>query len=195
MQSDTLAASGFNSLFCFKSTGVVVNPNTVLTIFVAITAIAFLGQLALLYGLLKAVKESSERVERIANRMEERATPVLAAAQAILEEAQPKVGEIISNLAEASATIRAHVGVVADATGEIVERARAQAAYLDDLIHSTVHRVSQTSEFLQNKVIRPVRRVQAIVSAVSAGVGFLTRSRGRHKGPHLAEADDEEMFI
>lgn len=171
------------------------NPSTVLNIFVAITAIAFLGQLALLYGLLKAVKESSERVERIANRMEERATPVLAAAQAILEEAQPKVSEITSNLAEASATIRAHVAVVADATGEIVERARMQVAYLDDLIHSTINKVSQTSDFLQNKVIKPVRRVQAIVSAVSAGVGFFTRSRGRRQGPQLAEADDEEMFI
>lgn len=171
------------------------NPNTVLTVFVAVTAVAFVGQLFLLYGLLKAVKESSERVERIANRIEERTTPVLATAQAILEEAQPRIGEITSNLAEASATIRANVAGVAEAAGEIMERARMQAAHLDELIHSTANKVAQTTDFIQDRVITPVRRVQAIVSAVSAGVGFLKRSRSRAKGPQLAAADDEEMFI
>jgi methyl-accepting chemotaxis protein len=171
------------------------NTNTILTIFVGITAVAFILQLVLLFFLYKAIDRSSARVENIANRIEERATPVLASAQAILEESQPKIGEITSNLAEASATLRAHVAGVAEATSEIVERARIQAARLDELVHSTFDRVSQTTDFLQNKVILPVRRVQAIVSAVSAGVGFLKRSRSRHQGPQLATADDEEMFI
>jgi methyl-accepting chemotaxis protein len=171
------------------------NTNIILTIFVGITAVAFILQLVLLFFLYKAIDRSSSRMENVANRIEERATPVLASAQAILEEAQPKVGEITSNLAEASATLRAHVAGVAEATSEIVERARLQAARIDELVHSTVDRVSQTTDFLQNKVITPVRRVQAIVSAVSAGVGFLKRSRAHQKGPQLATADDEEMFI
>ena len=172
------------------------NTNTILLIiFVGVTALAFILQLVLLFFLYKAIERSSSRMESIANRIEERATPVLASAQAILEESQPKIGEITSNLAEASATLRAHVAGVAEATSEIVERARAQAARLDELVHSTVDRVSETTDFLQNKVIMPVRRVQAIVSAVSAGVGFLRRNRARQKGPQLATADDEEMFI
>lgn len=171
------------------------NSGTVLTVFVAITAIAFCLQLVLLFFLYKAIDGSSARMESLANRMEERATPVLATAQAILEEAQPRIGEITSNLADASATLRANVAGVAEATGEIMERARMQAAYLDEMIRSTVDKVSETSDFLQDKVIRPVRRVQAIVSAVTAGVAFLKRSRSRHPGPQLAEADDEEMFI
>lgn len=171
------------------------NPNTVLAIFVAVTAVAFCLQLVLLFFLYKAIDRSSARMESIANRMEERATPVLAAAQAILEEAQPKIGEITSNLAEASATLRAHVAGVAEATGEIVERARMQAARLDELIHSTVTKVAQTTDFLQNKVLLPVRRAQAILSAVTAGVAFLKRARARNQAAQLAQVDDEEMFI
>ncbi len=169
---------------------------TVLTIFVAITAAAFCLQLVLLYFLYQAINRSSARMESIANRMEERTTPVLATAQAILEEAQPKIGEITSNLAEASAMVREHVATVAEATGEIVERARMQAARLDELIHSTAEKVSETRDFLQEKVISPVRRIHAIISAASAAVGFLRRHRAQ-KGPQLAapHEHDEEMFI
>lgn len=172
------------------------NANSWLVLFVAITAVAFVGQLFLLFFLLKAIKESSSRLENIANRMEERATPVLAAAHAILEQAEPRIDEITTNLAEASATVRTHVADLAEATGEIVERARVQAAHLDSVIHATVERVSQTTFFLQEKVITPIRRVQAIVSAVSAGVGFLRRNRTNAKSQQLAVAEDEdEMFI
>lgn len=171
------------------------NSNTVLTIFVAITAVAFCLQLLLLYFLYKAIDKSSARMENIANRMEERTTPVLATAQAILEEAQPKIGEITSNLAEASATIRAHVATMAEATGEIVERARIQAAHLDEVIQATVEKISETTDFLQQKVILPVRRVQAIVSAATAAVRFFKHNRAPRKGPQLASPEDEEMFI
>jgi methyl-accepting chemotaxis protein len=172
-----------------------VNTNTALVIFVGVTAAAFVGQLFLLYFLLRAIRDSSARLENIANRLEERTTPVLATAHAILEQAEPRIEEITNNLAEASATVRTHVADLAQATGEIVERARVQAAHVDEVIHSTVERISQTSIFLQDKVITPVRRVQAIVSAVSAGVGFLKRVRSHAKGPQLAPTDDEEMFI
>jgi methyl-accepting chemotaxis protein len=183
------------SNFDLLAQGALAIVNLAVTIFVGVTAVAFVGQLFLLFCLAKAVKEISERMERIANRMEERATPVLATAQAILEEAQPRIGEITSNLAEASATIRANVAGVAEATGEIVERARMQAARLDELIHSTADKVTDTTDFLQNKVITPVRRVHAIVSAVSAGVGFFKRNRARKSGPQLAAEEDDEMFI
>lgn len=171
------------------------NSNVVLTIFVAVTAVAFVGQLFLLFFLVKATKESSERIENIAKRVEERTAPVLAAAHAILDDAQPRISEITSNLAEASATIRAQVTGVAQATGEIVERARMQAARLDDLIHTTADKVEETTNFLQNSVIKPVRRVHAIVQAVNAGIGFLRRNRARKQGPQLATEEDEEMFI
>lgn len=169
--------------------------NTVLTIFVAITAVAFVGQLIVSFLLYKAIEKSSERMEGIATRMEERAAPVLASAHALLEEAQPRIGEITSNLAEASAVIRSQVAGMAQATGEIVERARMQAARLDDLIHSTADKVEETTDFLQTSVVTPVRRVHAILSAVNAGIGFLRRNRARKKGPQLAAEEDEEMFI
>jgi hypothetical protein len=84
---------------------------------------------------------------------------------------------------------------VAEATGEIVERARMQAARLDEVIHSTVDKVEQTTDYLQNSVIRPVRRVHAIVQALNAGFSFFKHARAAKKGAQLAAEEDEEMFI
>lgn len=166
-----------------------------LTIFVAIVAVCFVGQLVALILLLKGIKESSGRLEKVADRMEQRAGPALDAVQAILSEVKPKISEITSNLAEAASTIRSQVANAAEATGEVVERVRMQATRLDDLVHSTANKVEQTTDFLQNSVITPVRRVHAIVQAVSAGIAFLRHNRARKQGPQLAAEEDEEMFI
>lgn len=166
-----------------------------LTVFVAITAVCFVGQLIALLLLLKAIKESSQRVEGIANRMEERAAPVLNAAHAILTEVRPQISEITSNLAEASATIRSQVTGLAETAGEIAERVRMQSVRLDEMVHTTADKVEQTRDFLQNSVITPVRRVHAIVQAVGAGISFLRRHRASKKGPQVVTEEDEEMFI
>ncbi|HLJ85207.1 MAG TPA: hypothetical protein VKZ53_00200 [Candidatus Angelobacter sp.] len=168
-----------------------------LTIFVAITAVAFSAQAIILYFLYKAIDRSSMRMEGILGRMEQRTEPILSAAESILDDAQPKVSEITNNLAESSAIIRAHVSQMTEATGEIVERARTQAARLDDLISSTAYKIEATTDFLQNTVVTPVRRIHAIVSAVNTGLKFLRRHRVRPKATDgAAEPEhDEEMFI
>lgn len=163
-------------------------------IFVACTTVAIIFQALLLFALYKAVERSSERMENIANRLEQKATPVLAVARTILDDAQPKISEITSNLAQTTATIRAHAEAVAETTGEIVNRARMQAARLDEMIGSTVNKVEETTDFLQQSVVTPVRRVHAIFHAVNVGLGFLRRAR-EDKKQRSAAQDEEEMFI
>ena len=171
------------------------NHDTVLTIFVAVTAVAFCLQLVILFLLYKSIEKSSERMENTVNRLEQRLAPVLTTANTMLEEVQPRISEITSNLAQATATIRSHVEVVADATGEIVERARLQAARIDHMIHSTADKVEQTTDFLQSSVVTPVRRIHAVVQALSAGLKFFKQSRRSRKAAELTEEEDEEMFI
>src|SRR5947209_20445572 len=95
-------------------------------IFVACTTVAIVFQAGLLFALYKAVKRSSERMEKVANRLEQQATPVLAVARSILDDVQPKISEITSNLAQTTATIRAHATEVVETSGEILNRARMQ---------------------------------------------------------------------
>src|SRR6516162_4939254 len=94
--------------------------------FVIVAGLAILWQTAILFGLAKAMREFATRVEGIIGRMETQASPVLATAHAILDDAQPKIADITTDLAESAAAVRTHVADIGEATGEIVERARQQ---------------------------------------------------------------------
>ena len=168
--------------------------NTIITIFVVVAAVALVVQMGIMFALYKALRQTSERMEGIAGKLEEQAGPVLSTAAAILDDAKPKLAEITSNLAETSALVRAHVAQVGEATGEIVERARLQAARLDSFIANAAHKVEVTSELLQHKVFSPMRRVRAIVTALNAGLAFFRANRPRHRS-NSESVEDEEMFI
>jgi uncharacterized protein YoxC len=169
--------------------------NSTMLLFVIVAAAAIVLQTVILFALYKMMRETTSRMESLAGRLEQQTTPVLVTAHAILEDAQPKLAEITSNLADSTAMVRSHVAQVADATGEIVERARMQAARLDELVSSTVDKIEVTTDFVQHSVIGPVRRVQAIVQAVSAGLSFLRANRARRKMENNNSGVDEEMFI
>jgi hypothetical protein len=172
-----------------------VNLTTLLTIFVAVTSVAVTLQMIILFALYKAVSRSAAKVESLASEIQERAIPVLDTTASILEDVQPKISELTANLADTSLIIRDRVAHISEATGEVVERARLQAVRLDDLVNDTAEKVSRTTEFLQNTVFAPVRRMQAILQAVSAGINFMRRSRTGRVHKVAMEKEDEEMFI
>jgi uncharacterized protein YoxC len=167
---------------------------TVLAIFVICASVTIIAQSVVLIAFYKAATKSSQQMQETIGRLEQKTDPILATAQVILEDAQPKISEITTNLAEATAIVRAQVSQVSDATSEIVERARMQAARLDELIHSTLEKVENTTNFLQNTVVRPVRRVHAIVQAVGAGLSFFKRGRSNRRIENAGD-EEEEMFI
>ena len=168
--------------------------NTVITIFVVVAAVAIVLQMVILFALYKGLRQTSERMEGIATRLEQQATPVLTTAAAILDDAKPKIAEITTNLAETTASVRTHVTQVGQATTEMVERARMQAARLDEFVSSAAQKVEATSELLQHKVFSPMKRVRAIVSALNVGMSFFKSNRPHHR-TSSESVQDEEMFI
>lgn len=169
--------------------------NTTVAIFVVVAAVAIVVQMGILIALYIGMRQTASRVEGIAGRLEQQTSPLLTTATAILEDAQPKIAEITSNLAESSATVRAHVSQVAEATGEIVERARLHAVRMDEFVGNTMGKIETASELLETKVLTPVRRVQGIIAAVNAGLGVLRATRPRRKAARAGAEQDEEMFI
>jgi len=166
-----------------------------MTMFVIVAAVALILQMVTLFFLYLAIKKTATKMEGIADRLETQSSPILATAQTILDDAQPKLSEITSNLAESTAMVRAHVAEMAEATTEIVGRARLQAERIDEFVGNTIERIELTSEFLQQSVLNPIRRIQAIVQAVAAGLSMLRSNRARRKAESNSSQADEEMFI
>jgi methyl-accepting chemotaxis protein len=168
--------------------------NHIITVFVVVAAVAIVVQMGILLALYMALRRTSERMEGIAGRLEQQATPVLSTAAAILDDAKPKIANIATNLAETSTSLRTHVGQIGNAASEIAERARMQAVRLDDFVISAAHKVEVTSELLQDKVLSPMRRVRSVVTALNAGLSFFKANRSARR-KKSGEVEDEEMFI
>jgi len=169
--------------------------NHIITVFVVVAAVAIVVQMGVLLALYMALRRTSERMEGIAGRLEQQATPVLATAAAILDDAKPKIADITTNLAETSTLVRDHVGQIGNAATEIAERARMQAARWDDFVINAAHKVEATTDLLQNKVFWPMRRVRSFVSALNAGLSFFRSNRPPRHRKSSGEVEDEEMFI
>ena len=168
--------------------------NHIITVFVVVAAVAIVLQMGILLALYMALRRTSERMEGIAGRLEQQATPILATTAAILDDAKPKIAEITTNVAEISVSLRTHADQIGSAATEIAERARLQAARLDEFVISAAHKVEVTTDLLQDKIFSPMRRVRSFVTALNAGLSFFKSNRPRHR-KNASEVEDEEMFI
>ena len=60
---------------------------------------------------------------------------------------------------------------------------------------STMGKIENATELLENRVLNPVRRVRGIMSAVNAGLGILRSTRASAESRAARAGQDEEMFI
>jgi hypothetical protein len=108
---------------------------TLLIVFITVTAVAVVIQMGFLVALFFRVNKTSARVETLAAELQTRAIPTLEAVQSMLVEYRPKVDHILEDLVSASTTMKERVVAVDESVGEVVERARLQVARMDELIN------------------------------------------------------------
>ena len=156
-----------------------------LTIFVALTAIAVMTQAAVLVAIYMVSKRHSEQMERFMNETRELMVPI----RSITENLRVASANIVEIGQVAREQFRRVEGMVTD-THEVLQ---AQLARLDSATREIVDRVSGTAQVLQDSVFRPVREVAAIARGVGRGLEALFFRRQR---PTVDQAhQDEELFI
>jgi len=161
------------------------------TILLIELGIALLVQIGILFAILTAVKNSTKRLESLADEVQRRALPTLDAAQELLTKTKPKIEEIISNAAESAAVMKAQVERLDNTVSDIMDRTRLHVIRADNLVGNTLDRVEQTTDLVHTTVLSPIKHLSGIVQGLTAGVASLL---GRH-----AKAGDngqrDEMFI
>ena len=167
---------------------------TLLIVFIVVTALAVVIQAGVLVSLYISVKKTSSRVESIAGDLQQRAVPALDAATAILNNSRGNLQTLTENLAATSTSLRNQVERVETTMGDIIDRTRLQVIRADEMVSRTLDRVEETSEFVQHTVISPVKQLAGLVSGLTVGLDAFFR---RRKGPQRSQAqtEDEELFI
>ena len=167
---------------------------TLLIVFIVVTALAVVIQAGVLVSLYISVKKTSSRVESIAGDLQQRAAPALDAATAILNNSRGNLQTLTENLAVTSTSLRNQVERVETTMGDIIDRTRLQVIRADEMVSRTLDRVEETSEFVQHTVISPIKQLAGLVSGLTVGLDAFFR---RRKGPQRSQpqTEDEELFI
>jgi len=155
-----------------------------LTLFVALTALAVMTQAGVLVAIYLMSKRMSEQVERFMKETREMMVPV----KTITENLRLASANFVEIGIAAREQFRRVEAMVTD-TGDVLHT---QLERFDRVSQDIVVRVNETAAIVQDSVIRPVREVAALAKGVGRGFDALFR---RQRSTVDQARQDEELFI
>lgn len=156
-----------------------------LTLFVALTAVAVMTQAGVLVAIYIMSKRLSDQVERFMNETREMMVPV----KSIAENLRTASANIVEIGLSARDQFRRVEAMVTD-TGEALH---VQLERFDRVSRDVIDRIGETAEIVQDSVVRPVREVAALAKGL--GRGFETFFFRRTHSTVDQARQDEELFI
>lgn len=169
------------------------NRDLILTIFVAVTAVAVVIQMAILLALYLSVKKTSERVNGLADRLETQAMPMIESARTLVVDSRPKIENVIQSLSSSAQIVKSQIERLDVTITDVVDRTRLQVIRADELVTRTMDRVEETTDMVHHTVMSPVRQLSAVMTGVMAGIGNYVGGRKVERTRRAVPND--EMFI
>jgi len=166
--------------------------NTLLTIFVVVTACAVLLQALILVGMFIAMRKTSAKMESLAEEVKTKVLPAAELAQSMMTELRPKIVTLVDNVSVSTTVLRTQMERMDATLTDIIDRTRLQVIRADEFVNSTMDKLEETREAVQRTVVSPVRHISGLMHGVTAGVeAFFSRRRDRESVNVL----QDEMFI
>ena len=156
-----------------------------MTLFVALTAIAIIAQAGVLIAIYLMSKRLSDQVERFMRDTREMMMPV----RSIAENFRVASANLVEIGLSARDQFRRVEAMVTD-TGEALH---IQLARFDRVSQDLMDRINETADIVQDSVVRPAREVAAIAKGLSRGFGAFLFRRNRSTVDQARQ--DEELFI
>ena len=155
-----------------------------LTLFVALTAIAIFTQAIVLVGIYFLSKRLSEQVDRFMKDTREMMVPIRSVAE--------NLRTASANLVEIGLSARDQFRRVETMVTDTGEALNVQLERFDRVSQNVIDRINETADIVQDSVVRPAREVAAVAKGLSRGLGaFFFRSRSTVDQAR----QDEELFI
>lgn len=156
-----------------------------LTLFVALTAIAVVTQAGVLIAIYIVSKRLSEQIGRFLKDAREFMVPMKATADNLKTLSEDMIELGLS----AKEQFRRVEAMVTDAG----ESFQVQLERFDRVSKDIAERIDETAEIVQDSIISPVREVSAFAKGLSRGFQALFFRKSRN--PDDAVREDEELFI
>jgi hypothetical protein len=159
-----------------------------LTIFVAISAIALLIQACMLIGLLVVTRRFQQKIMPMIPEVE----GILGVVKRTAERVEKHVEQIGTSSTAILDVTKQQLARVDELLGDATARAKVQMERAEMVLDDTMTRVQETVSYVQSGVLRPVREVYGVLAGIRTALAHLGRS-GRSTVDHATS--DEEMFI
>ena len=155
-----------------------------LTLFVALTALAVMTQAGVLVAIYLMSKRMSEQIDRFMKETREVMVPM----KTITENLRTASANLVDIGIAAREQFRRVEAMVTD-TGDVLHT---QLERFDRVSRDVVDRINETATIVQDSVIRPVREVAALAKGLGRGFDALF---GRQRSTVDQARQDEELFI
>lgn len=166
--------------------------NTALTIFVAVTAVAFVLQLGVIVAMFLALRKTSAKLESLAEEVKTKVLPTAELAQQMISDLRPKITTVLDNVAVSTTVLRNQMERMDATLTDIIDRTRLQVIRADEFVNHTMDKLEETREAVSRTVVSPVKHISGLMHGVTAGLeAFFARKRGRESG----SVQQDEMFI
>jgi hypothetical protein len=165
---------------------------SLITAFIIVSSVAIVIQACILIAMYVSMKKSSARVEAAVKQVEDRAVPLLDAANSLLNDNRQKIDTVVDNLVTTTNVLRSQVERLDLTVTDIVDRTRLQVNRTDEMISRTLDRVEETTDIVHHSVLSPVRQLAGVVQGVMTGIGAYFGRKLPREGRGV---QDEEMFI
>ncbi len=161
---------------------------TVLTVFVAVAAIALLIQAAALFGTFLVMRQLRTKLLSIWPELEE----IVAVTKKTAYGAEKNLDAIGASSIHMLGLAKQQLVKVDGLLNDASTRARVQMERAEMVLDDTMTRVQSTVSVVQRGVLRPIREVHGVLSGVRTAIQHFGRS-SRSTVDHATS--DEEMFI
>jgi hypothetical protein len=161
---------------------------SIMAVFVAICAIALLGQAVALLGLFIVARDLRAKIFAAWPQIE----GIIGASKRTVEQAERHIAKIGDSSVTILDVTKQQIVRVDELLNDAGLRAKVQMERAEMVLDDTMTKVQQTVGILQRGVLTPVREIYGLVSGIRTALAHLSRGN-RPTVEHVTS--DEEMFI
>lgn len=164
----------------------------VLVIFTAVTAFTLLLLVCCLAGMALMLRRAMKKMETLADEVKAKAFPVIASAQALLDDVGPKLKTATSEFSDISQKVRHQANNVNETLDNVLGKANVQIRRIDEMVTGTMNAVEHASRAIEVAVATPTRRVSGVLHGIRVGMGVFLGRRGELRAEGRAKPVDWE---
>jgi uncharacterized protein YoxC len=160
---------------------------TIMLVFVAVTALAVLLQAFILLAIFLSVRKAVRSVHDEMDDLRSSIAPVVSTSRDLLARVGPRIEVVVDDLAAITHGLRQQSAVLESSANEVMNRVRRQSGRLDAMLTGVLDSVDRAGGFVANVVSKPIRQAAGLLAALKAIVESLRVSETQHRPAPASE--------